>query len=88
MGSHPPPPPSPKKEEERSRDNTRVVFNSPTIKSAEVGVFVMFFEMESPVQVYHVKKAVPDAGLQRSDVMYISRRWVSTEKKGDIIMGL
>lgn len=48
----------------------------------------MFVGMGSPAQVYHVKKAVPDAGLQRSDVMYISRRWVSTEKKGDIIMGL
>jgi len=89
LGSHPPPPPPPPKEdEERSRDSTRVVFNPPTTKSAEAGVFVIFVGMGSPLQVYHVKKAVPEAGAQRSDVIYISRRLMSAEKKGDIIMGL
>lgn len=82
LGSHPPP------KEERSSDSTRVVFNPPTTKSAEAGLCVMSVGMGSPAQLYHVKKAVPDAGDQRSDVMYISRRWVVGEKKGDIIMGL
>lgn len=49
---------------------------------------MIFVGMGSPLQVYHVKKAVPEAEVQRSDVMYISRRLVSEEKKGDIIMGL
>lgn len=99
LGSHPlpsPPVPTPPKEEdeeveeveERSRDSTRVVFSPPTTKSAEAGVGVIFVGMGSPLQVYHVKKAVPEAGLQRSDVIYISRRLMSEEKNGDIIMGL
>lgn len=97
LGSHSPPPPPKKeedeekekeKEEERSRDSTLVVFNPPTTKSTEAGVCVILVGMRSPLQVYHVKKAVPEVGVQRSDVMKTSRSLVSKEKNGDIITGL